>query len=345
MKLRKWLKKVFIFTGLFIFSILFRVFFIEIYSIPSGSMEDTLLPGDKVLVNKLAYGPKLPASPYDIPWVNLVWFLQAGASANPDSVYWDYLRISGVSSIERSDVMIFSHPLWGGRNNFFIKRCVALPGDTLAIKSGRVKINGQYLPQPVLSKRVYDVWQGNSRQFSRLTDSLGLQVFGRSAREREKGAIELLLTETQKKQLWRLDYVDSLKIKIFPTDSILWVYPQTTEFAWTIDDYGPLVIPFQGMTIKLNHRNFLLYERTINRLEKLELEEKNNAYYVNGKQADQYIFRKNYYFMLGDNRQYSNDSRYWGFVPEENIVGKASLVLFNYRGGIIRWKRFFKPIK
>ena len=341
----KWGRTIVAFTGIFIFAILFRVFFIEIYSIPSGSMEDTLLPGDKVLVNKLVYGPKLPASPYDIPWVNLVWFLQAGASANPDSVYWNYRRAPGFSAIKRGEVMVFSHPLWGGRNNFFIKRCPALPGDTLKIERGRVKINGQFLPEHDRVKKVYEVWTYNTRQFSRLTDSLGLQSFGRSVRSREWGLIEMLLTEKQKNQLLESGGIDSLKVKILPPDSSHWVYPKNREFAWTIDDYGPLVIPFRGMAIKLNHRNFLLYGRTINRLEKIKLEEKDGLYYLGDEPVTQYIFRQNYYFMLGDNRTNSNDSRYWGFVPEENIVGKAGLVLFNYRYGEFKWERVVKRVE
>ncbi len=263
----KWLKATSIFVGVIILAILFRVFFIEIYSIPSGSMEDTLLPGDKVLVNKLVYGPKLPASPYEIPWVNLVWFLRADASANPDSVYWEYQRLRGFSNIARGDVMVFSHPIWGGRNNFFIKRCMGLPGDT-----------------------------------------------------------------------------DSSNIKTSPPDSTRWVYPKSGAFAWTIDNYGPLVIPYQGMAIQLDHGNYLLYGRTVNRLEQVKLEEKNGHYYLNGAAANHYIFQHNYYFMLGDNRNNSNDSRYWGFVPEENIVGKAGLILFSNNWDGFKWGRLLKPI-
>lgn len=338
-------KTIFTFTGIFILAILFRLFFIEIYSIPSGSMEDTLLPGDKVLVNKLVYGPKLPASPYDIPWINLVWFLQAGAAANPDSVYWNYRRAPGFSAIKRGEVMVFSHPLWGGRNNFFIKRCMALPGDTLAIKGGGVKINGQFLREPALSKKVYEIWPDSTRQFFRLADSLELQAFGHHARSRERGLTEMLLTENQKNQLLESGGIDSLKIKTSPPDSSRWVYPKTRNFAWTIDDYGPLVIPFQGMAIKLNLQNFLLYGRTINRLEKIKLEEKDGFYYLGEEPATRYVFRQNYYFMLGDNRTNSNDSRYWGFVPEENIVGKAGLVLFNYRYGEFKWERVVKRVE
>jgi len=342
---RKWLKTILTFSGVFIFAILFRVFFIEIFSIPSGSMEDTLLPGDKVLVNKLVYGPKLPASPYDIPWINLVWFLQAGAAANPDSIYWDYRRLPGFSGIKRGDVMVFSHPLWGGRDNFFIKRCMALPGDTLAIEGGRVKVNGQFLREPALSKKVYEIWPESTRQFSRLADSLGLQSFGYPVRSRERDSIKMLLTETQKNRLLKSGGIDSLKIKTSPPDSSRWVYPKTRNFAWTIDDYGPLVIPFQGMAIKLNLQNFLLYGRTINRLEKIKLEENDGLYYLGEEPATRYVFRQNYYFMLGDNRTNSNDSRYWGFVPEENIVGKACLVLFNYRCGEFKRERVLKRIE
>jgi len=341
---RKLLKNFLFITVIFITAILFRLFCIEIYSIPSGSMENTLLPGDKVLVNKLAYGPKLPMSPYDIPWVNLVWFLQAGASANPDSVYWDYRRLPGFSAIKRSDVMVFSHPLWGGRNNFFIKRCMALPGDALAIEGGKVTINGQLLPEQDCIKMVYEVWPDTSRQFSPLADSLGIQLFGHFARSRESGSLEILLTEAQKNRLLESGGIDSLRIKTSPPDSTHWVHPENRDFAWTIDDYGPLVIPFQGMTIELNHRNFLLYARTINRLEKVKLEKKEGLYYIDGEPAKQYVFRQNYYFMLGDNRHNSNDSRYWGVVPEENITGKATLVLFNYHHRKFNRQRILKKL-
>jgi len=116
-------------------------------------------------------------------------------------------------------------------------------------------------------------------------------------------------------------------------------------FPWSIDNYGPTVIPFQGMAIKLNLQNFLLYGRTINRLEKIKLEEKDGLYYLGEEPATRYVFRQNYYFMLGDNRTNSNDSRYWGFVPEENIVGKAGLVLFNYRYGEFKWERVLKRVE
>jgi signal peptidase I len=211
MKLRN-LKTAGIFIGIFIAAIAVRLFFIEIYAIPSGSMEDTMLPGDKVLVNKLTYGPKLPASPYDIPWINLVWFLRAGATANPDSVYCDYHRLWGLSSICRGDVMVFSHPLWGGRNNFFIKRCMALPGDTLEIENGRVKIIGSFVVEPGGVKRRHMVWANNLKIFTRFTDSLGVRLHGHYSSQNGQGPVELLLTEAQKDGLHASGLVDSLRI-------------------------------------------------------------------------------------------------------------------------------------
>ncbi|MDP3446415.1 MAG: signal peptidase I, partial [Ignavibacteria bacterium] len=143
-------------VAIFLLAISMRVFFIEIFSIPSGSMEDTLLPGDKVLVSKLNYGPAMPKSPYEVPWFNLIWYLSADKTTNMDSIYWDYKRLSGFSSVKRGDVAVFIHPLWGKRNNFFIKRCVALPGDTLQIIDGVVYVSLKAIAVPDLVKQPHN---------------------------------------------------------------------------------------------------------------------------------------------------------------------------------------------
>jgi signal peptidase I len=263
---------------------------VEIFTIPSGSMENTLLPGDKIIVNKLVYGPCMPDSPYDIPWVNLIWLLKMNASTNIDSSYWGYHRLNGFSQIKKGDVMVFVNPIVKMKTNIFVKRCVALPGDTLIIKNGQVKINGQLQSNPDMSKYAYPIKADNIGQ------------------ER-------------------------------------WVYPKDSMFQWTIDNYGPLVIPKKGMTIPLNRYYYLLYERTIRKIEQQEIKQKNSQYYIKDSLITHYTFRHDYYFMMGDNRNNTVDSREWGFIPEDNIVGKAGLVLFSNNKERIKWNRLLKKIK
>jgi signal peptidase I len=324
--------------AIFIAAISLRLLCIELYAIPSSSMEDTLLPGDKIVVNKLAYGPKLPQSPYDVPWVNLLWYLKADSPSKSDSVYWKYHRLKGFSEIKHGDVLVFSHPLWGGRNNFFIKRCIALPRDTLQIANGRVKINSQFMEEPLLVKRNYRFWVKNqSLSISLPTDSAG--------RFHNIGSPEeLLLTNSQAREIENNHQTGFLEPVDVTYDSAYTVYPYHPNIHWSIDNYGPLVIPFKGMQIRLTKEALQLYYNVIKDHEPVNKDWKNEVFQNNEKTAELYIFQNNYYFMLGDNRHNSSDSRYWGFVPEENIIGKASLILFSNNGDGFKWSRILKPI-
>ena len=331
-------------VGIFILAISIRVFLIEIFSIPSGSMENTLLVGDKILVNKLNYGPALPKSPYEIPWINLFWYLSSYKTTNLDSTYWNYNRLSGFSTVKHDDVVVFIHPLWGKRDNYFIKRCVGIPGDTLQIVDGVVFANKQAIVVSDNSKQPYQVKVSNRSEFRSLVDSLELEVlggdFGQSGENKS-----LNITRLQQKQLTEKKCVESVAISLVATDSTQWVDPKVQELAWTIDNFGPVVIPKKGVTINLTPISFIIYQQTINLLEKLNIEEKNGAFYLNGKSVSTYTFRQNYFFMMGDNRHNSNDSRYWGFVPEENIVGKALFILFSNSQNGFRWDRTLKLLK
>ena len=340
-----WVKTASTLAGVFLFAILVRVFMLEIFSIPSGSMEDTLIPGDKVLVNKLVYGPELPRSPFEIPWINLLFYMNKQARASMDSLWWDYHRLSGFSDVDRGDVLVFRHPLGGGRDNYFIKRCVALPGDTLAVENNRVKINGKFSPESENVKTRYRVWPHDVKQFRHFADSLNLRAIGGFRGNTEGNFVEFILTNRQKKQLTEQHLTDSLLVCRLPKDSVNWVYPQHPEFFWTVNDYGPLIIPYNGMQLELTRSNYLIYERTIRQVEHQRLEEKDGAFYLNGQLASQYAFKNDYYFMMGDNRDDSNDSRHWGFVPEENIVGNAKLVLFSNDWDGFKWNRLFRMIR
>lgn len=333
-----------VFLAVFALAISIRVFVIEIFAIPSGSMENTLISGDKVLVNKLNYGPAMPRSPFEVPWLNLVWYLSTEKTTRIDSLYWNYKRLSGFSAVKHGDITVFIHPLWGKRDNYFVKRCVAIAGDTLQIIKGIVYINGQVQPVPDQVKQRYRVKANNGSLFRKLTDSLEIEDWNVPVRENNK-YFELLLTNLQHKQLLKQACIDSLLLNVAGKDSTHWVYPKDNNNPWTIDDFGPLVNPRKGMTIKLTHFSYLIYQRTINTLEKQKLRENNGLFYLNGQPVTSYTFRHNYYFMMGDNRNDSNDSRYWGFVPEENIVGKATIILFSNDGNDLHWKRMLKIVK
>lgn len=327
---------------IFVLAIFVRLFLIEVYAIPSGSMEGTLLPGDKILVSKLKYGPRMPYSPYEIPWVNLFWYLNAKASENTDSIYWDYHRLKGYSTIKNGEVLVFGHPLWGKRDNYFIKRCIAIPGDKLEIKQGRVFVNGELFSESGNVQKQYVIWFNNAEKFSTLIDSLATGFHNLNAKE---SRTEIQLNQAQYNCFLKSDAVDSLCLKVLDREQKNWLDPKIEEFKWTITDFGALVVPYKEMTIDFNDRNFLLYQRTIKRLEKVKLSRRGGNFFLNGKPATQYTFKHDYYFMMGDNRYNSNDSRYWGFVPEMNIVGRATTILWSNSEGKINWGRTFKSIQ
>lgn len=152
------------------------------------------------------------------------------------------------------------------------------------------------------------------------------------------------LNNYQKLALLKHACIDSVIIEINRPDTAYKTFPKDNRFPWSIDNFGPLVIPAKGMKFRLNEKNLILYRGIINRYEMASLTTKDSVCFVSGIKADSYTFKNNYYFMLGDNRHNSNDSRYWGFVPEQFIIGKAVLILFSKGEDGFRWKRLFKII-
>lgn len=337
---QKVLSYVMIFAGVLVLAVSMRVFIFEIYSIPTGSMKNTLIPGDKVLVCKLNYGPKLPRSPFEIPWFNVFFYLNKKSRAKSDSTWWHYRRLNGYSKINRGDIVVFQPPFVG--DDVFIKRCVALPGDTIQVIRSQVYINGKKQEDPLYSRFSYMIWYNNLNSFRSLADSLGIQKFGLWVRK-QNGFVELNLTKGQKNQLEKTSVVDSVVVKTIKTD-LNNNYTGMLESFSTTDSYGPIMIPGKEYKIILNGKNSNIYTETFNKFEKFAPEMGNGHSIIENTGITNFTVNQNYYFMMGDNRYHSNDSRAWGFVPEQNIVGKAVLILFSKNRKEIKWNRFLKRL-
>ena len=337
-----WLFSIITIISVFIIAISIRIFVFEIYSIPSGSMEDTLIAGDKILVNKLIYGPRLPGSPYDIPVLNLYWYLNASASRNSDSVYWNYCRLKGYSKIKRGDIIVFSFPK--NRNSFFVKRCIGLPGDTIQVDDGTVYNNHSILETPMQAKMKYNIWINDLEKFMLYSELLKIQ-FDRVDKNQETLNHEIYLNHNQYRQVNNLNTVDSIKLFVSKLDTTHLAYPHNKLFLWTFENFGPVVVPKKGMEIKLNPKNYFIYKEIFNKYEGQNLDYKEGKVYRNNKLIKSYDFKHNYYFMMGDNRYRSYDSRGRGFVPEQGIEGRASIILFSKDRNNFKWDRLFRRIR
>jgi signal peptidase I len=361
-----------------------NTFFFQAFKIPSSSMESSLLTGDHLFVSKLAYGPKLPQTPLTIPFTHNVI---AGKESYSTLIQNEYKRLKGFGDVETGDYVVFAFPHGdtvltkfpaddyytvkrtigreaairnygplkarpSDKKDHYVKRCVAVAGDTLEIVNGRVFVNSQAQEIWPGVQNSYTVVTNGQRINPVLLDKIGLNTSELYFDQSLPGYPAMPLTAEMLEEAKGIPTVTAVEENIdsYPPDypdSYVTIFPFSPDYRWTRDNFGPIWIPRKGVTVELTIADLPLYERIISVYEGNDLKVADGKIYINSEEAQTYTFKQDYYFMMGDNRHNSLDSRYWGFVPEDHIVGKPALIWLSIDGNKkfpknIRWRRFFK---
>ncbi len=331
-------------------STIIRGLLFSAYAIPSGSMEGTLLTGDYLFVSKINYGPRMPFTPLAIPFTEPI---MAGVKTYWDVIQPPYLRLPGLSDVKKQDIVVFNKPeeadlhIPVDERTTLIKRCQAAPGDELKIVNAQVYVNGLAAPNAPKAQTSYNVTTDGSEINPQMLHDLHIEIIQQVA----QNSFEMIIPQEHLADFKGYSNIKAVTPVVQPAGEYDGaIFPHNQHFKWNLDNFGPLVMPKKGMTIKLNDSTLVLYRRAIEIYEGNKVSVNGNNIVVNGEKTDSYTFKYNYYWMMGDNRHNSLDSRFWGYVPEDHIIGKAMVTWMSIDStgtflDKVRWNRIFRMIK
>ena len=355
--------------GIIVFAVtaatLVHTFAFQPFQIPTSSLENTLLVGDYLFVSKLHYGPRVPMTTLQVPMLHdTIPVIKVRSYLKWPQ--FPYLRLPGFQKVKRYDLVVFNWPADTVEQFFkvshrkirkpidkksnYVKRCVGLPGDTIQVKQGILYVNGKpaRYPDRTHIKHEYIVRTKKGLSFSRRQLNYLFNKFHVYEVHRLRdGGMAINMTREAARA-----------VRSFPQTDTVYMFLDTVprplfgSKRWSFDNYGPLYIPRKGDTVTLTRENYPVYKRLLEEYETMEpltynrVEWKNGSVYINGKPVKKYVFKQNYYWMMGDNRSHSEDSRVWGFVPWTHIVGKPVFIWFSKDNvtGKIRWDRIFTTV-
>ena len=334
-KTREWLEAL---VFALVVMLIVRTFIFDLFRIPTPSMEKSLLVGDYLFVSKLHYGTRTPYT-LGVPFTQIYI----------PGIRLPSMRLPGFSEVQRNDAIVFNYPLEErpiDRKVHYIKRLIGLPGDEVAVQDKQVIVNGAPLEMKEDMQQLWDVYKSNPRvrlSEIRLND-IGIDSFSTTI---DPQVVRVLATEGAVEQLETWSYVDRVEKTIVP-DNVGYsavMYPPGR--GYTPDNYGAINVPAEGTTVTLTAENWPIYEPVIRRYEGKTTRVTDEGFVVNGMASTSYTFEQNYFFVMGDNRDNSEDSRFWGFVPMDHVVGKAILVYFSWDANstLPRFNRIFKRIR
>ncbi len=382
---REWLDSILfaVFAAHFI-----RLFLIEAYTIPTPSMEGSLLVGDYLFVSKVHYGSRMPMTPFSFPLLHNVLPI-TGGECYSNWPKWGYNRAPRIQSVHRFDPVVFNYPEgdttfktpnYGedyhnqlkrihdidireqtrlkmrsalkskitirpvDKRDHYIKRCVGLPGDTIEVRDGDLYVNGQLSPviKGVQHEYYIQAKEGKMIDMNYIKKNYPITADPRSTATQALVHTSPEQAERMQKELAPLldTFYRRLAVKEEIDNNGMFPY-NFSLYRWNNDHYGPIWIPKKGTKVSLSMKNIELYQRIISAYEGNKLEIKDGVIKINGVPTNEYTFKMDYFWMMGDNRHNSADSRSWGFVPEDHIVGKPLFVWFSHDGSSIRWNRIF----